>query len=61
MSPSFELRRADQVQRRVPPALIVEDLDVIEQFHLGLPMAVEALAELALDGAALWAVRELRS
>ena len=41
-------RRTDLAQRRVLPP-IIEHLDVVEQLHLGLPEAVEAIGQFALD------------
>jgi len=49
MSSPLELRWTDLADRRVPSTLIVEDLDVVEQLHLGFTVAVEPLAELAFQ------------
>jgi DNA-binding transcriptional LysR family regulator len=47
---SFERRRTDLPQGRVSPPLVVEHLDVVEHLHLGQAVALEVLAEFALDG-----------
>src|SRR5436190_5677565 len=47
---TFEGGRADLAQRRVATSLVIEHLDVVEQLHLGLPAAGEAIRRLALDG-----------
>src|SRR5262249_2510976 len=45
----FVLRRALVAERRVPTLLVVEHLNVVEQLLLGRRIALEALAELALQ------------
>ena len=46
---SLEFGRTDLPEGRVSASLVIEPFDVIEQLHLRLTVAVEALAELALD------------
>ena len=46
---SLEGGRTDLAERRVAPPLVIEHFDVVEQLHLGLAVAVEVLAEFALD------------
>ena len=42
-------QRPDLAERRVATSLVIEHLDVIKQLHLRVAVAVEVLAELALD------------
>src|SRR5215831_8651157 len=46
---SLERGRADLAERGVAPPLVVEHLDVVEQFHLRLAEAVEPVGELAFQ------------
>src|SRR5258705_9194830 len=47
---SFEGGRTDLAERRMAAPLVIEHLNVVEQLHLGLAEAVEAIGELALHG-----------
>ena len=46
---SFVRRGTDLSERGMSPSLVIKHFDVIEQLHLRVPVALEVLAELALD------------
>ena len=45
----FALRRTDVAERRVPAPLVVEHLDILEHFPLGVAAALEAIGQLDLQ------------
>src|SRR6188474_2018047 len=47
---ALKRRRTHVTNRRMPTALVVEHLDVVEQLHLGVAAALESIGELGLDG-----------
>jgi len=49
MLASLEFGRTDLAERRVTPSLVIEHLDLVEQLHLGLAAAREAIRRLTLD------------